>query len=323
MGVYISEVALREAYLKQGLSIEKCAKLFNCSTYTVWRLLGKHGIQTRRRDSFMKYKKIPETRLRKAYLEERKTLKECGEIFGASAAVISKALRFYGIPVRKGGPLKGKEYTRRGINLPGLAELWEEGYSVKDIAFLLDAGETLVRKRLKSLGLWKPKRKPTRKINWGERCTRCGILFDCELFSKTEKGICFFCEMEMMKREERNARSGKLRVESGKAKSEEEETFSPLELLAKWKGFLSSLPREEAEKERKELLDAIRAKLSIAERRFLKRIQKQLKIKGLGKVSTLELVAQLGILFEEFDYAGREGFSFQRRTKKRYNLARN
>jgi hypothetical protein len=299
----IEEEALREAYLGQGLSIEGCAKLFDCSTNKIWRLLRKYGIQTRSKDSFTKYAKIPEDALRRAYLEEKRTLKECGELFGASAKVVGKALKFYGIPVRVGGPIKGKNYPeRKKKELFGLEELWEEGYGVRDIAFLLGADETLVRKRLKSLGKWLPNRKPTRKINWGERCTRCGILFDCELFSKTEKGICFFCEMEMMKGEEKKARSGKRRAESENTQSGEEETFSPLELLAKWKGFLSSLPREEAEKKRKELLDAIRAKLSLAERRFLKRIQKQLKIRGLGKVSTLELVAQLGILFEEFDY---------------------
>jgi len=306
----IEEEALREAYLRRGLSIEKCAKLFDSSTNKIWRLLRKYGIQTRRKGAFTKFSKIPEDALRRAYLEEKRTLQECGELFGASATVIRKALKFHGLPVRKGGPIKEKNYPkRRRKELPGLAELWEEGYGVRDIAFLLDARETLVRKRLKQLGLWKPKRKPTRFINWNERCTRCGILFDCELFSKTEEGVCASCEREIDARGRNFEENSKNLLEKDSLERDSL-SFSPLQLLAMWKELLSGLSKEEAEKERKEWLDAIRKKLSQGERRLLKRIQKRLKIKGLGKVSTLELIAQLGILFEEFDYEGREGFSF-------------
>jgi len=299
MALRIAKDALSEAYSFRGLSIEECAKLFNCSTYTVWRLLRKFGIKTRTRDSFTKYKKIPETRLRKAYLEERKTLQECGKLFGTSATVIGKALKFYGIPIRKAGPIRGKNYPgRRKIKLHGLEELWEEGYGVRDIAFLLGADEALVRKRLKSLGLWKPNRRPFSFINWGERCTRCGILFDSEFFSKTEKGVCFACEKEMNAQEEIH-QSEKKRPEKQRKSSS---TLSPLQLLEKWKEFLSNLPPVEAEKHRKEWLEAIRAKLDQEEKKLLKETKKQLKIKGLGKVSVLLLVAQLGILFEEFDH---------------------
>jgi len=294
--VRIREEALREAYLERGLSIEECAKLFDCSTFTIWRLLKKFGIQTRRKDTFTKFSKIPEAPLRRAYLEEKKTLRECGELFGTSASVISKALKFYGIPVRVGGPIKGKNYPRRTIRLPGLEDLWKEGYRVRDIAFLLGADEALVRKRLKLLGLWLPNRKPSRFVDWGERCQRCGILFDNESFSKTEKGVCEACEREM------NAKKEILKRQRGSPESGDEKELSPLQLLEKWKELLSGLPKEEAGKLKTEWLSSVREKLNQAERRLLRRIQKRLKIKGLGKVSTLELVAFLGILFEEFDY---------------------
>jgi len=303
-GAHIPEEALRKAYLLDRLSIAKCAERFGCSENKIWRLLRKYRIQTRGRESFKKFLKIPKTALRKAYLGEKKTLRECGELFGTSATVIGKALRFYGIPVRKGGPIQGRNYLRRKkIELPGLAELLEEGYGVRDIAFLLGADETLVRKRLKSLGLFVPKRKPTRFIDWGERCPRCGILFDSELFSKAASGVCAACESEMISENEKKIQ-GK---EEKKLREEDFLPLSPLELLKTWRELLSKLPPAEAEKLRKEWLDATRKKLEPAERGLLSKIQRRLKIKGLGKVSTLLLVAQLGILFIEFDYKGRGG----------------
>jgi len=301
MALRIAADALSEAYLGRSLSIEECAKLFGCSTYSIWRLLRKYGIPTRGKDTFTKFSKIPEEALRRAYLEEKKTLRECGELFGTSAAVISKALKFYGIPVRVGGPIKGKDYPRRRkIELSGLEELWEEGYGVRDIAFLLGADEALVRKRLKQLGLWIPKRKPKAFVSWGEKCPRCQILFDSGSFSKTKKGVCEACEREMNTKEI-------LQRRGASPESRDEKELSPLQLLEKWKELLSDLPKDEAGKLKTEWLSSMREKLSQGERRLLGRIQKRLKIKGLGKVSTLELVTQLGILFEEYDYKGSSG----------------
>jgi len=133
-------------------------------------------------------------------------------------------------------------------------------------------------------------------VNWGERCSRCGILFDSGSFLKAASGVCEACEREMIAEKEI------FQGQEGNPKSGNEERFSPLQLLEKWKELLSSLPPYEVQKLRKEWLDATRARLNRKERRLLNKIQKRLKIKGLGKVSVLLLVAQLGILFEEFDY---------------------
>jgi hypothetical protein len=301
MTLRIGEAALREAYLGRKLSIAKCAKLFGCAEGTIWKLLKKYGVQARDKDAFTKFSKIPEAALRRAYLEEKRTLRECGEIFGVSATTVRKALRLFDIPVRKGGPIKERKYPRSSkVELSGLGEpleeLWAEGYGTRDIAFQLGVSEAIVRKQLKRRGLWIPYRKPSVWVDWGERCQRCGILFDGERFRKVAGDVCGECERELnVLREKAIDRDPGTKVE---------EPSSPFQVLKRWRELLSKLSPVEARKVRKEWLDATRAELGPEERRLLDEARRQLAIRGLGDASILSLIAQIGILLLEFDHKG-------------------
>jgi len=306
--VHIPEDALRKAYLDDGLSIANCAERFGCSRGAIWNHLKRYGISTRSRQAFSKFQSIPEAPLRKAYIEEKQTLGECAKLFGVSIGTLRKALRYYEIPVRKGGWIKGKDYpphARRELELPGLEALWEQGYGIKDIAFLLSASEGTIRERLKHLGIWEPRRRPTARLEWGPRCSRCGILFDSGMFSKAEGGICQECEKEM------DALKGINRENTANSEipenDETEASLSPLKLLETWKGALSQFSPSEAGKLRREWLEAVRAQLTEdKEKKLLKELQRRLSMKGSGRDSTLLLIAQIGIFFLHWDYTGKK-----------------
>jgi len=318
--VCIPEDALRDAYLAKGLSIAACAKLFNCSSGAIWNHLKKYDIETRTREAFTKFSKIPEEALRRAYCEEKKTLRECAEDFGVNLATLRKALRYYNIPVRKGGWIPGKSYPklkRTGLELPGLDELWEQGYGVRDIAFLLSASEDTVRRRLKRRGLFEPHRKPRIRLDWGGRCPRCGILFDEESFKRTGNGLCQACEEEVTQsRITQIIREGKPSMDAfeqiieGKTKTngkieyssdelDNKELLSPRQVLERWRDTLLRYPPAVAGKHRKDWLSRINAQLTDGEKKLLNRLERKLAIKGLGAVLTLSLIAQIGILFLE------------------------
>lgn len=98
------------------------------------------------------------------YVNERKTTKEIAEILGnCSYSTVNRMLRKAGIELRPAGNMKGKEYhfespLKKNVeDVDKMIELFNECIPVKEISIKLGVSNKAVYRKIKELGLVRPK----------------------------------------------------------------------------------------------------------------------------------------------------------------------
>jgi len=119
--IKIKKEILEELYLKQGLSLEKIGKLFNCHDSNIFYWMKKLEIKTRP----VGYNEIviPKEILEKLYLKQRLSSLEIGKKLGIDSRLICEKLNKAGIPIRS----LSKALTKK-FKAPFTGNLCEKAY---------------------------------------------------------------------------------------------------------------------------------------------------------------------------------------------------
>jgi len=141
----LNKEILERLYVKEGKPAYAIAKMFGCTTMTVWTRCKKYGIKTRPKGG--KIRKIKKSVLQKLYVKDVKSLKEVAELLSCSLSTVANRCRQYGIEIRGIKRVKGLEKSI-------LQKLYvEEKKSTTEIARMYECSSKTVQMRCSEYGI--------------------------------------------------------------------------------------------------------------------------------------------------------------------------
>jgi len=146
--IEIPEAELRHLYLEERLSQRQIATLLDCSKSTIGRKMQKCGTPARSKEeaaAFLPWSvDIPETELRRLYLEEELTQSEIGRIFGCSGTSVRRKMQEYNIPSRSNAEAQ-MMHPRRSFSGDPLEKAYLIGFAKGDLSVSKpnESGETI------------------------------------------------------------------------------------------------------------------------------------------------------------------------------------
>jgi DNA-binding CsgD family transcriptional regulator len=190
----LNKETLYKLYIKEGKSTYGIAKMYGCTTMTVWTRCKKYGIKTRPRWESVKIKKSV---LQKLYVKEGKSLEKIANILSCSPHTVGKRCREYGIEIRV------KRFKKSLLKKLYVTE----SKSTREIAKLLSCSRGTVVKRCKQLGI--PLRPPGQRrvdidkptlrrlyIKEGKTFTEIAKIYNCSFWTISNKVKRFGLKME-------------------------------------------------------------------------------------------------------------------------------
>jgi len=141
----LNKEILERLYVNEGKPAYAIAKMFGCTTMTVWARCKKYGIKTRPKGG--RIIKIKKSVLQKLYVNEGKTLKGVAELLSCSPFTVVNRCRQYGIEIRGIKRVKGLEKSI-------LQKLYvEEKKSTTEIARMYGCSHKTVEMRCREYGI--------------------------------------------------------------------------------------------------------------------------------------------------------------------------
>ncbi len=136
---------LERLYVKESKPAYAIAKMFGCTTMTVWTRCKKYGIKTRPRGG--RIIKIKKSVLKKLYVKDGKSLKEVAEMLSCSPSTVVNRCGQHGIEIRGIKRVKGLEKSI-------LQKLYvEEKKSTTEIARMYECSCKTVQMRCREYGI--------------------------------------------------------------------------------------------------------------------------------------------------------------------------
>ncbi len=142
----LNKKTLYRLYVKEGKSTHTIAKMFGCTSMTVWMRCKKYGIKTR---GIKRVKGLKKSLLQKLYVKEKKSTYTIAKILGCSHSTIRDYCKKYGIKLRPSqtGKLKGlKKATVKKLYL-------NEQKSIYIIAKMLNCSTSSIFYHCKRYGI--------------------------------------------------------------------------------------------------------------------------------------------------------------------------
>jgi transposase-like protein len=138
----LNKETVKRLYLKEQKSINKIAKLLDCSTSSILYRCKKYGINLRPKMKVIKG--LNKSALYRLYVKEDKSLNKIAEIFSCSDGTIRNRCMRYGIELRR----------PKELNKALLQKLYvKEGRTVREIAGIIGCSRETVRTRCKKFGI--------------------------------------------------------------------------------------------------------------------------------------------------------------------------
>lgn len=157
----ITKEMIEKELIVNGLTKEETCKKLGIVRQTLNKYIEFYGMELPVKDS--KDKEIIEL-VKHLYVDEIKTTREITEILGwRNCGKVNRILRNNGVEIRPKGNIKGKEYhlvspfKQEVENVDRMIELFNECMPVSEIARELNVGNKAVYRKIKELGLIRPK----------------------------------------------------------------------------------------------------------------------------------------------------------------------
>ena len=133
--ISIPEKTLRQLYEVKGLSRAKIAEIYDCTIWTVRKLMREYSIKPRRREEQRRGCNLPKETLRQLYAEM--SAPEIGEICGCSKYSVYSLMEKYGIERRTQAQAKLMNSRRKPCDLTFDEKVYFKGITIGDLTVYL------------------------------------------------------------------------------------------------------------------------------------------------------------------------------------------
>jgi len=212
----LNKETLERLYVKEGKSIYIIAKMFGCTSMTVWTRCKKYGIKTRPKGK--RIVKIKKSVLQRLYVREGKSIDEIARMFSVHPYTVRMKCNQYGIEIKDHRIIEG-------LTKSLLQKMYvEEGKSTREIAKTIGCSREPVRLKCKQFGI--PLRPFTKKSIEIDKPTLYRLYIE-EKKTVTEVASIFNCSIPTILRKARKY-DIKLRPRGGKKLDIDESTLRRL-----------------------------------------------------------------------------------------------